>query len=256
MEDRKIGDGVVLPTASTTTAAPRQGSGGGSSASTAPTGETSSGAQSGFAISITGPDGRPRPGVPATITGPVGGTATSDVDGVLRFAGPAGRYVASIVPTCTDTVQVETSATGRIAVPAGEVVTGKLQVAARRRHFPGAPVTWEAQRKTAATERSGRQWQLGVTYVVKFTMRDRCASDAVAPSAPLDGLRFVSDGPLEARLQEAATARPDGVALVAAICQAEGDEVQLFAEDQRFPEDRVDLFSRALLDDTAPNCVR
>lgn len=256
VEDRQVGNGVVFPTTTVSTTPPPTGGPAGSEKAITAIDGSSTGEPSGFAITILGPDGRPRPGVPAKVTGPVNGSATSDIDGVLRFPGPAGRYVASIVPTCTDTVQVQTAATGRIAVPEGEVVQGELRVAARRRHFPGGPVTWAAQNKTAATERRGRQWQLGVTYLVKFTMLDRCASDAAAPNAPIDGLRFVTDGALEARVQESTTARPDGTALVAAICQAEADEIQLFAEDQRYPEDRVDLFSRALLDDTAPNCVR
>ena len=255
--DQRVGDGVLLP--STTTEVVRNpaagpGDGADDGASTVDEGPASSGS-TGFAIAVRGPDGRPRPGVPAAITGTISGTATSDIDGVLRFEAPAGRYVATIEPTCTDTVQVETGARATIAVPEGEVVRGELRVAARRRHFPGAPVTYEANQKTPATERSGRQWKLGVTYLVRFTMRDRCG-EGVSPGASVEGLRFVSDGAVETRLQKAETAGPDGTAVVAAICQAEAEEIELFAEDGGNPTDRVDLFSRALLDDTAPNCVR
>ena len=192
--------------------------------------------------------------MPAKLTGTVDRELVSDRDGVVRAEVPGGRYHVRIEPGCSDQVQVQTGATADIAVPVGQVVQGELRVAARRRHFPGAPVTWAPQRRTKATEEAGRQWRLGVTYVVRFTMIDRCTGKP-APGASVEGLRFDADGPLEARLQEAATTGSDGVGLVAAICRAEADEISLTVVDASLASDAVDLFDRALLDDTPPNCV-
>lgn len=253
---RAVGDGVALPgddsgTANPTPAADETASaaGGSTPAADAATGST------GFAITVRGPDGRPRPGVPATVTGGATQSIVSDVDGALRLATVAGRFEISIDPVCTDTLQVETGAVGRIAVPEGEVVRGELTVSARRRHFPEGPVSYRAQRPTAATDESGRQWKLGVTYLVSFTMVDRCGG-SVAPGASVEGLHFGADRALEVRLQEATVADAEGRAVLAAICRSEGEELELVASDRRLPDDRVDLFSRALLGETAPNCVR
>lgn len=256
---RSVGDGVALPGD-----APAPLAGAATDDEVAPTpaeplGSPQPGdaprATTGFAISVAGPDGRPRPGVPASVTGGTERTIVSDSDGLLRLATSPGRFEIRIDPGCTDTVQVETGAVGRIAVPEGEVVRGDLTVSARRRHFPGGPVTYRAQRPTAATEESGRQWKLGVAYVVRFTMIDRCTGSPAA-GASVEGLHFGAGRALEVRLQEATTADAEGEAVAAAICRAEGEELELVASDRAVPDDRVDLFSRALLDDTAPSCVR
>ena len=254
-----MGEGVDLPTedssSTTATGEARSDAGGSAESDSTDAAAQDGGSTTGFAITVRGPDGRPRAGVPAAVSGRIQRSIVSDADGVLRLSAPGGHYEIVIEPTCTPEVQVETGASAKVAVPVGEVVRGELTVSAKRRHFPGGPVTYEAQRPTRATEEAGRQWKLGVTYLVRFTMIDRC-SGTPSPGASVEGLVFETDDALEVRLQEAPTADADAKAVLAAICRSEGEELELLAADRTHPGDRVDLFSRTALDETAPSCVR
>jgi hypothetical protein len=101
---------------------------------------------------------------------------------------------------------------------------------------------------------SGRRWDVGVPYAVRFAVSDRCEGRP-APNVPFDGLRASSDGPVEITLPEGLRSGRDGFAQVVVTCQAEAEEIALVIEDAADPVDRVDLFDRSLLDDTAPDCV-
>ena len=259
--DSRVGDGVVLP-ANGEAGAPSAPAGDdqpveeGSTTRTASVGGVAPDERrSGVVITVRGPDGRMRAGVPVSLAGGAPRSGISDETGVARFDVPPGRYTATVAPTCTDAIQVETGATARISIPEGEIVRGDLEVSARRRHFPGAPVTYEPNQRSARTDEAGRQWPMGVAYVVRFTMLDRCGG-GVSGAASIEGLRIVSADALETRLQVATAAADDGTAAFAAICRAEAEELEVFAEDAANPSDRVDLFSPALLGETAPNCVR
>jgi hypothetical protein len=252
VEQRRVGDESLLTTTAPTTSAVPTGAPGQSSSATEPIDTVPSGS-SGLSLTVASRTGVPRAGVPVRVTGPVERVLVTDATGQARLQGPAGRYEARIEPGCTDTVQVQTGASARIAVPDGEVVSGRLTVEARRRRFPGAPVTWAARQPDARTERSGRLWRIGVPYVVRYTLVDRCEG-APAPGAVVEELAFPSPFPLEVQVQDA-PADATGRAALLVTCRDAGDEVELLVADPGQPDDRVDLFSRALLDDTAPSCV-
>lgn len=254
---RQVGDGALLTTTSAAPGAAETPSPGAPTRREPTASPDSSagavGAAAGFTIEVVSTNGTPRPGVPAQVSGPVSATVASDPRGRIRFTGPAGRYEVRIEPGCTADIQVQTAASARIAVPEGEIVDGRLTVEARRRRFPGGPVTWEARTKTAQTERSGRLWRVGTPYLVRFTLLDRCAG-APAPGGVVGELGFPSPFPLEVQVQDAPS---DGAARAALLvtCRDAGDEVELVVADPQQPDDRLDLFSRATLDDTAPSCV-
>lgn len=252
-----VGDAV--PTPSTSDAGPPAG---GASAGEAspdvppaagdPTGEAPA-TDGEFDVVVLGPDGVPRPGVPATVTGPKSFGLTSGAGGRLRYRGPAGHYEIRIEPTCGDVIQVQTGAVGRVAVAADGVARGTLSVAWRHRFAPGAPVSYQDAEHAAHTGARGRRWPVGTPYVVQFAVVDRC-SDARAPGARFPTFRFATNP--EVDLEAAAPVADDrGYGYVRLTCRAPVSVVDLTATNSEAPEDAVDLFARAALDDSPPECV-
>ena len=202
-------------------------------------------------VLVASPAGRAAPGVPITVQGPTGGPlpARTAADGHLRADLPAGRYQLTIAPSCDSTIEVRTSARATVAVAAGQVASGVLQVEWRRRFGPGGKTTYKA---IDPGEDRGRRWQVGRRFAVRFTLVDRCDGDAPAPGRRLSPFRL--DG--AATMTVDAVSASDGAGIVTATvrCTTEDDELELTAADPAQPEDAWPLFDRAALDDSPPSC--
>jgi len=113
--------------------------------------------------------------------------------GVASEALPPAFYDLEIAVGCTDGLEILGGATGKVAIPPGEVVTGELSVQWRHRFGPGLPTRW------VATD-GGRDsvepplWRSGVVYDVSFAVVDRCDGDRRAPGVSFDTFRFTPSG--------------------------------------------------------------
>ncbi|HVF32824.1 MAG TPA: hypothetical protein VM933_07295 [Acidimicrobiales bacterium] len=225
-----------------------------SSGATAPAAADGEEAPSGFAVTITDAEGRPRVGVPVQVAGRSQNVVVSDAAGVARHLGRPGRYELRIDPHCGADVQVQTGASAQIAVPEGSVVEGRLQVESRRRFGPAAPTSYRPERSVDGSDRFGRQWPSQFVHIVSFEIEDRCTGSA-APGA--DFTNFVFTGPPELRIQAQSQRRADaeGKGHLRVTCTGQTDDIELFATDRTDAGDRVDLFSRAMLDDNPPSCT-
>ena len=221
------------------------------SASEPPAGSTTS---SGFEVTITNAQGLPRVGVPMQVSGPAQATLRTDDAGFVRFSGPPGRYELRVEPHCGEEVEVQTGASARIAVPEGATVRGALQVESRRRFGPAAPTSYRPERSADGSDRFGRQWPSQFVHIVSFEIEDRCTGSP-APGADFSSYAFT--GPPELRIQAQAQrqADVDGKGHLRVTCTGRVDDIELFATDRIDRGDRVDLFSRAMLDDNAPSCT-
>lgn len=207
-----------------------------------------------FEVTVTGrDDGRPRSGIPATVTGPTSTSLVSDRRGILALRGAPGTYVIEIGPTCGPEIQVQTSARGTASVAPGQVARGTLGVVWRHRFAPQGPVEYQGADDASAAKETGRRWPLGVTYLVRFTVVDRC-SDRPAPGAAYPTYRFASTPGVDVEAP-AAPADPAGRGTVRMTCRQPVDEVTLIVSDAESDADRYDLFDRAHLGDSAPECV-
>lgn len=257
-----VGDGVSMPSVTTDPGEPASNETGGMPPSTAaPSGspppgaaEESTGSDGAFEVMVTGRDGRPRSGIRAQVTGPRSFRLSSGKGGVLAYRGPAGHYEIRIDPSCDGSLEVQTSAVGRVAVAIGQTARGSLSVAWRQRYAPAAPVSYEDEDDPGAAASRGIRWPVGETYLVRFAVIDRC-SGKPAPAAPFPTWRFRAQPEVRVEPQTIAKANGSGFAFVRLTCTAAVDDIDLAATDAEAADDRVGLFDRAVFDESPPSCV-
>ena len=253
----KVGSGVVDPSA--TTAPPGSTAATKTTSATGPAVTTAPGAGR-LEIAVSSKDsGVPARGIDVSISGPLSRVVTSDANGLVALNVPAGRYGLRIDPGCGTEIQVETGATGSAAVPEGQTVRGALSVAWRHRYAPGGKVHFRlAQDGVSAEAASGREWKVGDPYDVTFDVLDRCAAGGAGSPAPGAMFpKFTFQTPPAAHVLRPATAQAngDGKAVVRVICDSPMSEITLNVTDKEAASDTADLFDRAHLDDSPPDCV-
>jgi hypothetical protein len=208
--------------------------------------------QGAFQVQVNGTDGKPRAGIPAKVTGPVEKTLTTDSAGMLRLLGPGGTYAVRIEPSCTNDLQIQTSATARIDVPVHQLASGTLSVAWRHRFAPSGPTKFV--REDTDAEDDGRSWKLNTPHLVTFTVVDRC-SDKPVSGAKYATFGFTSApgvvlGPPASKVSDA-----KGKGVVRMTCTEAVDDIELLSTDREATDDVTDLFEWSAVGGAAPSCV-
>lgn len=212
------------------------------------------GDKGGFDLTVVGRNGKPRAGITATVSGPASLQLTSGSDGHLRFQGAPGRYEVRIEATCGPVLEVRGGATGKVGVAADQTATGTLQIDWRHRYAPGPPVSYSDAANPGATASRGGRWPVGTPYVAKFAVLDRCTGKP-APGARFPTYWFSSQSEVKVQPQSDPIADSEGNGFVRLSCTAPVSDIELVSSDAEAPTDRLDLFDRASLDDSAPSCV-
>jgi len=142
-----------------------------------------------------------------------------------------GRYRVDAVAGCAPRAEVFKGEGGTLGVAVSESPTRlSLKVEARRRFWPGTPITWRPE----------APWPHGATVSYRFSMFDRC-SNKLAPNTSFEELIYRPNN-LKLILQEPKRSDAESYATVTFSCMRAGDAALVLA-DPNVPSDSVNLFS-------------
>jgi len=243
--------GLLIPPStgalsSATTTAPAHKSG--------PASGTPGAGATGLRITLVNGAGNGLPGLVAAIIGPSGSfTATSNSAGVIALAVPPGSYIVTVAQACTEFYRIEQTTTAQVGVPAGQVVSGRLDVTAVNRVAAAPPAFYQRISPAGSSAGPEADWQVGQTYSVTFGTTDRC-TNANAAGESLGMVKFVTGAGYALVGAPPAAVGPNGMATIDVGCTAPGKTPVLLAEAKLDNSDQLNLFSPQVLYGQVPTC--
>lgn len=155
---------------------------------------------------------------------------TTDADGEAHTTLRAGHYQVSVPTGCSSFAEVFKGDGGLLGVARGSAPTLNLKVEARRRFWPGTPITWSPD----------TPWRPGDVITYRYSIFDRCKNQ-LAANVPFTGIRYEAKN---LRLNGTPELRSDAqaYATVRFSCIAAGDASLIYA-DPHVREERVDLLT-------------
>ena len=174
---------------------------------------------------------------------------------MVSFELPPGSYTATVDAGCADTYQIQHAGGASIDVPAGQTVTGALQVAAVRRIAVTRTTTYRRVDPPVPPGAKGSDgtWHVGQTYAVMFGAVDRCTGTP-ATSASLQGTLFVPGRGYQLVGPPPASTDDTGHGSIGLTCTTAGADPQLIARSTIDDRDAIDLLGFDSLDRPVPTC--